>query len=60
LAGKKAAEALPGIEKDPADWNRVKGKVVTSRESVKFENYAQQLQKWFAVSAFAPRKNILQ
>ncbi len=54
LIGKKVTEALPGIEKDPADWIGTYGKVALSGQSISFENYSQPLQKWYTVSAYRP------
>ncbi len=56
ILGKRVTEALPGIEKDPADWIGVYGKVALTCEPVRFENYNQALGKWFLVSAFCPEK----
>ncbi len=56
ILGKKVTEILPGIEKDPADWIGTYGKVASTGESAKFENYSQALGKWFAVSAFCLEK----
>ena len=56
IVGRRVTEALPGIEKDPADWISVYGKVASTCEPVKFENYNQALGKWFVVSAYCPRK----
>ena len=56
VIGKRATEVLPGIEKDPADWIGVYGKVALSGHPVAFENYAEPLRKWYSVSAYSPRK----
>jgi PAS domain S-box-containing protein len=56
IVGKHVTEVLPGIEKDPADWIGRYGKVATSCQPIKFENYSQALDKWFVVSAFCPEK----
>jgi PAS domain S-box-containing protein len=56
IIGKKVTEVLLGIEKDPADWIGVYGKVALSGEPVQFENYNEALCKWFKVSAYCPEK----
>ena len=56
IVGKKATNVLPGIEKDPADWINVYGKVALTCEPVHFENCAEALGKWYKVSAYCPEK----
>jgi PAS domain-containing protein len=56
IIGKKATEALPGIEKDPAGWIDVYGKVALREEPIQFENYATPLNKWYKVIAYCPEK----
>ena len=56
ILGKKVTEVLPGIEKDPADWIGIYGKVAVTGEPVRFENYSQNLKKWYSVSAYCPKK----
>jgi light-regulated signal transduction histidine kinase (bacteriophytochrome) len=54
VVGRRATEVLPGIEKDPADWIGVYGKVALSRQAVTFEKYSTNLKKWYSVSAYSP------
>ena len=56
IIGKKATQALPGLEKDPANWIGLYGHVALTGEPTQFENYAQPLNKWFRVSAYCPEK----
>jgi hypothetical protein len=56
VVGRRAREVMPGIEKDPADWIGVYGKVALTGEPVAFENYSEQLKKWYNVSAYSPKK----
>ena len=56
VIGKTVTSALPGIEKDPADWIGVYGKVALTGEPVQFENHAKSLRKWFKISAYCPEK----
>lgn len=59
VIGKRATEVLPGIENDPADWLGIYGKAVTTRQPIKFENYAIPLQKWYSVSAYSLEEDYL-
>jgi PAS domain S-box-containing protein len=56
IIGKKATQAIPGIEKDPADWIGLYGHVALTGEPIQFENYAQPLDRWFRVSAYSPER----
>ena len=56
ILGKRATQVLPGIEKDPANWIGVYGKVALTGEPVKFESYSGALQRWYLVSAYCPER----
>ncbi len=56
ILGKKVTDVLHGIEKDPADWIGVYGRVALTGEPVQFENHAGPLGKWFKISAYCPKK----
>ncbi|MEJ2314916.1 MAG: MASE3 domain-containing protein, partial [Nitrospirota bacterium] len=56
VIGKRVTEAIPGIERDPAEWIGVFGRVALTGEEARFEQYSQALGKWFSVSAYSPRK----
>jgi PAS domain S-box-containing protein len=56
VVGKAVTQVLLGIEKDPADWIGICGKVALTGEPVKFENYAASLGRWYLVSAYSPEK----
>jgi PAS domain S-box-containing protein len=56
IIGKRATEALLGIEKDPVDWIRIYGRVTLTGAPVQFENYAEPLGKWFKVTVYCPEK----
>ena len=57
IIGRKVTEVLPGIEKSSFDWIGTYGKVASTREPTRFESYSEQLQKWYAISAFSPAKD---
>jgi PAS domain S-box-containing protein len=54
VVGKTARELLPGIENDPADWIGRYGKVALTGKEIHFENYSEQIGKWYQVNAFSP------
>ena len=43
-------------KKDTVDWIRIYGAVAAGGESVRFEDYSEQLQKWYAVTAYCSDK----
>ncbi|MBD2099576.1 PAS domain S-box protein [Leptolyngbya sp. FACHB-261] len=47
--GKRMRELAPNLE---AYWVEIYGRVVQSRESARFENYASALDRWFDINAF--------
>jgi len=57
ILGKKVSEVLPSINEDSTDWISIYGKVVTTGQPIKFENYSSNMQKWFQISAYTPEKN---
>lgn len=57
MIDKPASQVIPGIEKDPADWIGVYGKVAATGKPVQFENYSEFLKKWFSISAYSPFPN---
>ena len=56
IIGKRVTEALPGIEKDQADWIGKYGKVAMTGRPAHFESYSESLNRWYSVSAFSPHK----
>lgn len=56
IIGRRVTQALPGIERDPTDWIGKYGQVALTGQPARFESYSAALQKWFAISAFSPRK----
>ncbi len=56
IIGKRVTEALPGIDRDPADWIGRYGRVALEGTDVRFEQYAGPLNKWFSVSAYSPMR----
>ncbi|MFQ6610019.1 MAG: PAS domain S-box protein, partial [Fidelibacterota bacterium] len=56
IIGKKVTEALPGIENDPADWIGKYGEVALAGKELRFEQYAEPLDRWYSVTAFCPKE----
>lgn len=56
LIGKKVTEAIPGIEKDPADWITKYGDIALNGGELRFEQFAEGLNAWYQVYAYSPKK----
>ena len=56
VIGKKASEVVPGVQTDPAGWISIYGRVALTGESVQFENFLEQLKRWYHVSSYSPKK----
>lgn len=53
LVGKTVRQVLPKTEDD---WIHTYGRVALTGEAISYENYAQALDRHYAVSAFSPRR----
>ena len=53
VIGKRALEVLPQTE---SYWIDTYGKVALTGESIQFENYSQEFDKYFEVLAYSPQK----
>jgi PAS domain S-box-containing protein len=56
IVGKKVTEVLPGIERDPSDWIGRYGTVALTGKKCRFEQHAQNLDKWYSVLAYCPKR----
>jgi PAS domain S-box-containing protein len=54
IIGRKVTEVLPGVERDPADWIGVYGRVALTGAEVSFEQHSEALGRWYSVSAYSP------
>lgn len=54
IIGKKVTEVLPKVEKY---WIETYGRVAITGEPCQFENYSDELGKYYCVSAYSPKKN---
>ncbi|MEI6132599.1 MAG: HD domain-containing phosphohydrolase [Bacillota bacterium] len=52
--GRTVREVIPSIEEY---WIKVFGKVATTGEPMVYENYVQEMDKYFQTYAFSPKKN---
>ena len=56
LIGKTVTEVLPGTETDPADWIGNFGNVGLTGIPLTVEDYSEQLDRWYYVSGYSPKK----
>jgi PAS domain S-box-containing protein len=56
IIGKKVTEVLPGIESDPSDWIGRYSQVALTGKKCRFEQHAQNLDKWYSVLAYSPKR----
>ncbi len=56
ILNKRATQVLPGIEKDPFDFIGKYGKVALTGESLRFDQYMEQIDSHYSVEAFSPEK----
>lgn len=56
VLGKTVREVIPGIENDPAEWIEKYGKVALTGKAIRFENYAEALDRWYSVYAYSHKK----
>ena len=52
LVGKRVTKALPGIEKDPANWIERFGRVVLEDKVERYTQHSALLDRWFSGVAF--------
>jgi PAS domain S-box-containing protein len=57
IIGRRVTEVIPGIERDPADWIGVYGRVAETGKEIEFEQYSEHIGKWFTVLAYSPMKD---
>ena len=56
VLGKRITEVIPGFEKSDFDFIGVHGKVALTGEEVRFEQYQEQLKRWYSVYLYSPKK----
>ncbi len=53
ITGERVTKLFKDIDKDEVDWIALYGKVALSGESIRFEQYSRNLDKWYSVSAYS-------
>jgi two-component system CheB/CheR fusion protein len=56
VVGKRVTKVIPGIENDPANWINILGETALTGKERQFENYSEQLNRYYLVNAFSPKK----
>ncbi|MBN1291422.1 MAG: PAS domain S-box protein [Candidatus Latescibacteria bacterium] len=56
ILGKTVTEVFPGIENDPAGWIPLYAEVALNDKEIRFEQYAEPLDKWYSILAYSPKK----
>ena len=54
IVGKRVTEALPGIENSEFDWIGAYAKVAMAGETMQFEQFSEELERWYHVTAYSP------
>jgi PAS domain S-box-containing protein len=54
--GKNVSEIIPDIRKGKLDWIKVYGEVALEDKSIVMEEYSPQLDRWYNISAYSPKK----
>lgn len=54
--GEKVTEVIPGIENETFQWIRKYGDVALKGKELRFEQHAENLNRWFSVYAYSPKK----
>jgi len=55
VEGKRVTQLLPDLKEEPIDWIDIYGKVALGGESIRLENYAALLGKWYSIIAYSAR-----
>lgn len=56
VIGKKVTEIFPNIKKGEFDWIKCYGDVALNNLEYEFEEYLDELNKWYKVQAYSPEK----
>lgn len=55
--GKRAAQVVPSIGRELADWTDTFMKVAMTDQSIHFESQLQPNERWYSVTVYSPKKN---
>ena len=53
IVGKRVTEVLPGITQSDFNWIEVYGRVASQGETLCFEQYSRELNRWYSVLAYS-------
>ena len=56
ILGRRVTEVLPGIDDGDVGWIETYARVALTGESVRFEQYSKELDRWYLVFAYSPQK----
>ena len=56
IIGRKVTEVIPGINNSKFSWIDTYGKVALDGVEKTFEEYSEQLKKWYFVDVYSPKK----
>lgn len=55
VMNRMVTEVLPGIENAPFDWIKTYGEVASSGKAARFEQFNEQISRWYEVTAYSDR-----
>lgn len=56
IVGKKISEVLPSIKKNEFNWIKVYGEIAINGSEKEFEQYSENLKRWYRVKVYSPEK----
>jgi len=56
VVGKRASEVIPGIQASDPELFEIYGRVASTGNPERFENYVEALKMWFSISVYSPGK----
>jgi len=56
IVGRKVSEVIPGILEADPELFEMFGRVASTGQPERFENYVEPLKMWFSISAYSPEK----
>lgn len=56
VLGKKITEILPTIKNNEFDWIKCYGDIAINGSEYEFEQYSEELKKWYKIQVYSPKK----
>jgi len=56
IIGKKVTEILPNIRNDEFNWIQCYGDIAINNSEYEFEQYSEDLKKWYKVQVYSPKR----